>query len=198
MDAEGARPVRPKRRINKLAVVVAVQNLLLVLCLLLTFFVYRGFQASKADFETWTSQGGVHIRFSPSQPLSQNSTLVFKDIASQHLMDLTDKRDQISIKCTGFYVWHVKICHKSLQEVGRGALQEGGRGTLQLRATGSETPISSFALGYESNPICRELNNIVYLKRNQLASVQLIVTRGFKIINMNMELSYLWWKQCAY
>ena len=46
MDAEGGRVVhRSRRAAGKLAVVVAVQNLLVVACLLATYYVYQDFQS---------------------------------------------------------------------------------------------------------------------------------------------------------
>lgn len=52
MDAEGGRVVHRERRARKLAVVVAVQNVLVAACLLVTLYVFWGVQVSRLTEET--------------------------------------------------------------------------------------------------------------------------------------------------
>ncbi|XP_029939581.1 uncharacterized protein LOC115382079 [Salarias fasciatus] len=193
MDAEGARAVQPNRRISKLAVVVAVQNLLLVVCLLVTFYVYRDFQANKADFLTEISENIVHIQLSPIRPLSHNGTVNFTAITSSYLMDLKSNKRDISIKCTGFYIWLVQICCASRKETATGT--GTATGTVQLKVTGSETPVSSFTLDVAKDD-CRGLHSIIYLKKNQQASVNLVVQKEFQINKMSVEMNSLSGKKC--
>lgn len=49
MDADGGRVVRRQGRVGKLAVVVAVQNVLVAVCLLVTLYVYFKFHADKVS-----------------------------------------------------------------------------------------------------------------------------------------------------
>ncbi|CAK6974876.1 uncharacterized protein LOC113151989 [Scomber scombrus] len=117
MDAEGGRVVYRDRRAGKIAVVVAVQNILVAACLLVTLYVYWG-----AEKPTFDSGDDVHIQFDAIGDKLGNVTLEFNTISSSYMMSLADKK--IFINCTGPYILYMDVCYKSIgEQVATGILE---------------------------------------------------------------------------
>ncbi|KAI3368318.1 hypothetical protein L3Q82_008031 [Scortum barcoo] len=170
MDAEGGRRIHGDRRSRKLAVVIAVQNVLVAACLLVTLYVYLNL----------TSPQNVHIQFEAIADIPANETLKFTYVISSNMMSLVDeKNDMIYVNCTGPYILYTDVCYKSMSK-------EETRGMLQLQVQGSSTPVSSLALN-TSHEVCRGLHSIAYLKATQQASLYFYCTDGFKIKNVTQN-----------
>lgn len=96
------------------------------------------------------------------------------------------EKDKICIKCAGPYIWHMDVCYESMGQEATGAT-----GMLYLEVKRSETPASSFTLNATMQAICRGLQSVVYLRKKEEASVRLLCSKQFRIINMTMGLHYL-------
>ncbi|GLD46296.1 uncharacterized protein AKAME5_002700900 [Lates japonicus] len=189
MDAEGGRVVHREWRARKFAVIVAVQNVLVAACLVVTLYVYWG-DLNREQ----ASDHNVHIRFDVISGISSNGTLKIHHIASSYKMSLADeKNDTIKISCTGPYVVYIDVCYKSLSS------GEELTGILQLQVVGSETPVSNFTLQTRSaDLVCRGLSSIAYLRKEEKASLHLYLKDGFKIKSATVGLTYLWGESVSF
>lgn len=106
-------------------------------------------------------------------------------------MGLVDKSsDRIYINCTGPYILYMDVCYKSLR-------QYETSGALQLQVVGSKTPVCSFNLT-ASHEVCRGLHSTAYLRAQEQAHLHLYVTKGFKVKNVTVGLSYLLGSRCDF
>ncbi|KAM7388510.1 hypothetical protein PAMP_024680 [Pampus punctatissimus] len=189
MDAEGGRVVHRNRRAGKLAVVVAVQNLLVVACLVLTLCVHWDVN-KRSNSDDSSSEDDVHIKFDPIPDVVENGPLEFENISSSKMMGLADKKKtKIYVRCTGPYILYMDVCHKSMDN-------QVANGTLELQVVGRETLIR-FQL-HEAHEVCRGLHSIVYLRAKEEATLSLNTTVGFKIKNVTVGLNYVLGKRCDY
>ncbi|XP_026200659.1 uncharacterized protein LOC113151989 [Anabas testudineus] len=179
MDAERGRVVHRERRARKLAVVVAVQNVLVAACLLATLYVYW-------DAQKQHSEDNVHIKFSSISDNQGNATLPFNEIRSSHMMGMVDNK--IHVNCTGPYIVYMDVCYKSLNKVNI-------TGTLQLQVVGRKSPVTSFSVT-TSDEDCRGLYSIAYLRAKDQASLHVYAKEGFKIKTATLGLSYLLGRVC--
>ncbi|XP_056234562.1 uncharacterized protein LOC130170890 [Seriola aureovittata] len=186
MDAEGGRVVHREWRARKLAVVVAVQNVLVAACLFITLYVYWGVQDQER-----ASGDNVHIQFDAIATISGNATLQFKHTKSMNMMSVAgEKKDKIYVNCTGPYVLYIHLCYTSLGG-------EKTTGMLQLQVVRDKTPVSSFTL-QTSEEVCEGLNSIAYLKAKDQASLHLYAKEEFKILEVSVGLTYLLGRQCDF
>ncbi|KAK2835795.1 hypothetical protein Q5P01_016279 [Channa striata] len=181
MDADGGRVLHREKRARKLAVVVAVQNVLVVGCLLVTLYVYWGGQ-------TEPPEDTVHIHFNVISGYTGNVTLNFNNPQSKHKMDVNGNK--INIKCTGPYILYMEVCYGN-------SANRNNTGILQLQVEGSTTPAPSFTL-QTSREDCRGLHSIVYLRAEDKASVHCFSDEFFKIKNATLGLSYLLGRHCFF
>ncbi|XP_051233626.1 uncharacterized protein LOC127350762 [Dicentrarchus labrax] len=200
MDAaDGGRVLHRGRRVRKLAVVVALQNLLVAACLLVTLYVYRDVsQGVNRDVSQGVNRGdhdsedNIHIQFVPIADVPGNKKLMFHEIESSNKMGLVAKKnDTIGINCTGPYILYMEVCYKGMNQ------PKEAHGTLELRVEGSNTSVSSVNLT-ASHEVCRGLHSIAYLRANERASLHLNCTDDFKVKNVTVGLSYLLGSQCRY
>ncbi|XP_031724111.1 uncharacterized protein LOC116394885 [Anarrhichthys ocellatus] len=190
MDADGGRAVHRERRTRKLAVVVAVQNVLVTTCLVVSLYVCWNVQTRTPSAEQ-ASKDNVHIRFDPVSDLSENGTVKFTEVFSSNMMSLAgENKDQIYVNCTGPYVLYMYLCYKDKDET-------EASGLLQLQVVGRKAPVSSFPLN-ASHEVCRGLHSIAYLRDKETLSLQLNCTAGFKIKTVTVGLSYMLGSQCQF
>ncbi|KAM9762495.1 uncharacterized protein ACNS7B_004565 [Menidia menidia] len=184
MDAAERGRVAPRgrRATARLALLVTLQNLLTVACLLATYYIYK-------DFQPLLSEDTAHIQFDAITGLRENVTLKFNHIMSAHNLILNEKKDQISIKCTGPYLWHMEVCYENPEEE--------NTGVLQLQVKGSKAPASSVQL-HATRLVCRGLTSTAYLRAGEEASLQLFSQNRFMIMNITTGLSYMLGKRCDY
>ncbi|KAF3691136.1 hypothetical protein EXN66_Car006810 [Channa argus] len=180
MDAEGGRVVHRERRARKLAVVVALQNVMVIGCLLITLYVYWGVQ-------TEPSEDIVHIKFDVISGNTGNVTLNFNSTQSKERMGMSGNK--IDVKCTGPYILYMDVCYSNTGEV--------DTGILQLQVEGSTTPATSFPL-QTSGEDCRGLHSIVFLRAGDKASVHWYASAYIKIKSASLGLSYLLGSQCYF
>ncbi|XP_078802389.1 uncharacterized protein LOC144991945 [Oryzias latipes] len=180
-DPEGGRsmPIHRSKKTRKLAVLVVLQNLLVAACLLTTIYHFYYREAPEV------SHDAVYIQFEGVTGLHRNGTVKFRDIYRSHMVEWKEK-DKICIKCAGPYIWHMDVCYESMGQEATGAT-----GMLYLEVKRSETPASSFTLNATMQAICRGLQSVVYLRKKEEASVRLLCSKQFRIINMTMGLHYL-------
>ncbi|XP_042273612.1 uncharacterized protein LOC121901046 [Thunnus maccoyii] len=186
MDAEGGRVVHRDRRAGQLAVVVAVQNVLVAACLLVTLFVYWETQGLKPQP---TAPDDIHIEFEAIPEMEGNDTLKFNGIQSRKNMSVAgEKNETISIECTGPYILYMDVCYKSKSN-------EEANGTLRLLVVGQETHLINFDM-QGSREICRGLHSVVYLRAKEKAALHLYSTNHFKIKNATVGLNYMLGSRC--
>ncbi|XP_078024594.1 uncharacterized protein LOC144463647 [Epinephelus lanceolatus] len=192
MDADGGRVVHRRKRTRRLAIVVAVQNVLVTACLAVTLYVYWDVQSRPLRTEQ-PFGNNMHIEFAAISDIPGNVTLSFPEVSSQNQMILVNKKDKIYINCTGPYVLYVHLCYLDF-------LEQNATGTLQLQVAGEEekTPFSFPTLYATAHEVCRMLHDIVYLSKKNEASLHLISSPGFKIKHARVGLSYLLGSQCVY
>ncbi|CAJ1060071.1 hypothetical protein L3Q82_008031 [Xyrichtys novacula] len=182
---EGEKVNHGDRRSRRLAVVVAVQNVLVAACLVVTLYVYWTVQERVSS----TAAGGdIHIQVEAVPDITRNSTLQLAHIYSNFKMDLLDGR-RIYTSCTGSYLLHLHTCYTSLK------LGESRVAELQLQARKDEEPLSSFFLN-TTHEVCRGLHRITYLRAKQNVSLHLFLSDGFKLKNMTVDLSFLQGGRC--
>ncbi|KAK9519225.1 hypothetical protein VZT92_021966 [Zoarces viviparus] len=184
MDADGGRAVHRERRTRKLAVVVAVQNVLVTACLVVTLYVCWDVHTRTPSAE----QENVHVRFDPIADV-QNGTVEFGKVYNSYMMGLA-KKDQIYVNCTGPYVLYMHLCYKDIDK-------KGASGLLELWVVERKAPVISFDL-HASHEVCRGLHRTAYLMDKETLSLQLTYTDGFKIMNMTVGLSYMLGSQCQF
>lgn len=99
--------------------------------------------------------------------------------------------DRIRIDCTGSYLLHLDVCHRSMEN-------RESRGTLALRsAEGGAAPLVWFSLKASSNQTCTDLHDIIYLRQSEQVGLQLYVFDNFKMISLTAGLSLLTPGECA-
>ncbi|KAM4574145.1 uncharacterized protein V3H82_008866 [Fundulus diaphanus] len=181
MDVEGDRAVRRRSRARNLAAVVAVQNLLVVACLLTTVYLYLESPTLPED--------NVYIQFNVLSGPKTNMFLEFESIRGQH--KLQNDKGKVSISCTGPYVWHMQTC---FEDIDRGHVS--GNLTLEV----NNTPVSSVTMNATKNMVCRGLHSIVYLGAGDVARFHLFSQspKGFRMVNVSMGLNYLLGNNCEY
>ncbi|XP_076736779.1 uncharacterized protein LOC143415173 [Maylandia zebra] len=185
MDAERGRVIHRRKRTGTLAVVVAVQNVVVAACLIATLFLYLDFPK---DTSTDTI---VHIEFEPLTVPLGNMTLKFKEIASKYKMDVNTDKNKIDITCKGPYIWYMDVCYKSLTN---GMVTTG---ILQLKM--DDTVVSNVTLTVSDVlDVCRGHQSVVYLRANTKSSLDLNQIDGFKVLNVTVGLSYLLGKRCEF
>ncbi|MEQ2188057.1 hypothetical protein GOODEAATRI_011048 [Goodea atripinnis] len=179
IDVEGGRAVRQRSGAGRLAAVVAVQNLLVVACLLVTVYLCMKSPALPED--------DVYIQFNELRDLKANTSLKFE--VSREKRRLENDKGNISISCTGPYVWHMLVCYKTMNQ---GNLS----GNLVLQV--ANTPVNSVRMDAIEQTVCRGLHSIVYLKERDVASFHLYSPKGFWMVNVSMGLRYLLGNNCDY
>ncbi|KAF1385945.1 hypothetical protein PFLUV_G00113030 [Perca fluviatilis] len=184
MDADGGRVLRRGRRTSKLAVVVAVQNVLITACLAVTLYVCWDAQ-SRPEAPNFVDD--VHIQFEPIAGISESGTLPLLQVKSSSMMSLDG--DKIKVKCNGPYVFYMEVCYRTDAKE--------ASGTLQLKVMGRESPVSSIHLN-DPHEVCRGLQSIAYLRSKEEASLYLSCTGGFKIENATVGLNYMLGTRCEY
>lgn len=98
--------------------------------------------------------------------------------------------DRIRIECTGPYLLHMDVCHRSMDH-------RRSRGTLELRlAEGGTAPLASFPMHASSNQTCTRLHAIIYLRQSEQVSLSLYVFDEFKMKNLTVGLSLLLPGEC--
>ncbi|XP_074492072.1 uncharacterized protein LOC141768066 [Sebastes fasciatus] len=189
-DGGGRVLVHRERRTRWLAVVVAVQNVLVTLSLVVTLYVYLDVKSLTARAEK-TSEDNVHIRFHTISDISGNRTLQFSEVHSNNTMGLANEnKDQIYVRCNGPYVLYMYLCYQA-------GLGEKASGILQLRVVGDETPVISIPLN-ASHDVCRGLQCTAYLRVKEMVSLHLYSSEGFKINNATVALSYMLGSRCDF
>ncbi|XP_051803196.1 uncharacterized protein LOC127533643 [Acanthochromis polyacanthus] len=189
VDAEGGRVVhRPRRAGGRLAMVVAVQNVLVVVCVLVTVYVYWDAQSKTS------SEGIVHIQFATITVPLGSSTLLFSYTDSRNSIDFGEDTDKFTIRCTGPYILHMDICYTSYKKDEK--MRSQTPWNLQLQVEGSKTPAGTVEL-QPSDEVCRGLHSIVFLRAKEVASLHLLnSTTFFNIKNVTVGLSSLLGNRC--
>ncbi|XP_023195576.1 uncharacterized protein LOC111609735 [Xiphophorus maculatus] len=181
MDAEGGRAVRRSSRVGRLAIVVAVQNLLVVTCLLVTAYIYLESLALQPE-------DTVYIQFQAYSALRSNTHL---ELLTSSGNKLQNNNGNVTIRCTGPYVWHMQGCYESMGNTAN----VSGSLTLLVKHT---LPVSSFAMDATRDVVCRGLHSIVYLVAEDVARFRFSSQTGFRMVNVSMGLSYLLGNKCEY
>ncbi|XP_054900695.1 uncharacterized protein LOC129369377 [Poeciliopsis prolifica] len=181
MDAEGGRAVRRSGRVGRLAVVVAVQNLLVVACLLVTVYLYLESLAVQP-------KDPVYIQFETHAALRSDTHLELKTDRENKLQN---NNGNVTISCTGPYVWHMRSCYEKMGN----SSNVSGNLTLLVKRT---LPVSSFAMNATQERVCRGLQSIVYLVAEDVIRFRFSSEKGFRMLNVSMGLSYLLGNKCEY
>lgn len=100
-------------------------------------------------------------------------------------------RDRISINCTGPYLLHMHVCHKSM-------VNRVSEGTLALRlAEDGAAPLASFSVNATSSEACMRLHGIIYLRQSEQVVLSLYVFDDFKMVNLTVGLNLLLPGECG-
>lgn len=94
-------------------------------------------------------------------------------------------RDRIRVDCTGPYLVHMHVCHRSMEK-------SASRGTLALQpADGGAAPLASFSMNASFALTCSLLHDIVYLREKEQVSLNMYLLDDFKMVNLTVGLSLL-------
>ncbi|KAM8744989.1 uncharacterized protein AB9X84_016397 [Acanthopagrus schlegelii] len=192
MDAEGGRVHLLERRAKRLVVIVALQNLLVAACLLLTLYAYCVQEPQSKLGDESTGVSNIHIHFTAIAAVEGNTTLEFEGVQSKYLMSLDAKEKGVFyINCTGPYILYMDLCYMSME--GKEA-----NGTLRL-LDGKENPETLFAMNSSSEE-CKDtvLQKTVFIKEKGKARLQLESRGRFKLKNLTVGLSSLLGRQCLF
>ncbi|XP_007550842.1 uncharacterized protein LOC106947705 [Poecilia latipinna] len=183
MVTEGGRVIRRSSRVRRLAVVVAVQNLLVVTCLLVTLYLYLMSPALQPKAIPYI-QFEVHTEF-------RADTLLELNKSSES--SLQNNNGNITIGCTGPYVWYMQGCYDNMDDKKNTTV----RGNLTLLAK-HNLPVGSISMNATQDVVCRGLHSIVYLVAEDVARFRFSSQEGFRLLNASMGLSYLLGNRCEY
>ncbi|XP_043986280.1 uncharacterized protein LOC122839077 isoform X2 [Gambusia affinis] len=184
MDAEGGRAVRRSSRVGRLAIVVAVQNLLVVTCLLVTVYLYLYLES----LDVQQPEDIVYIQFAAHTGIKSDTHL---ELMTSSGNKLQNNNGNVTIRCTGPYLWHMQGCYENMGKT----TNVSGNLTLLVKQT---LPVSSIAMDAAQDVVCRGLYSIVYLVAEDVARFRFSSQKGFRMVNVSMGLSYLLGNKCEY
>ncbi|KAK6308936.1 hypothetical protein J4Q44_G00203990 [Coregonus suidteri] len=175
----------PLRRSWRLAVVLSVQNVLVAVCLAVSFYCF--WLEQQRGSET-PEESEIYIRFDPIAGIPDSEPVKFKRYVN-HTMNLSDDSG-IQVRCTGPYMLYMEVCSEGLDG-------QSGNGTLELRV--GNRKLASFSLQAREED-CRDSHQTVYLRKGEIATLY-FTSKGKKnleVKKLTLGLHYLLGTQCQH